>query len=176
METFGETERDYAFTIVQSGKIKALAALANSDITHEELEYISKNADIMSRLYAFLQSEVDDTNNANSETGEYGENLVFNDLRQKYKQPDNYEVIWSSKKGEARFDFEVRHRGKTVLFVDAKTTMRGISNSDSIPFFMRNSQWEFLPSVEVDVKYLIARVFKKENIIMYLQINTFNLR
>lgn len=174
MDTFGEIERDYAFTIVQSGKIKALAALAESDITPEELEYISKNPEAMSRLYALLQSEIDDKQNANSETGEYGENLVFNDLRQKYKQSDSYEVIWSSKKGEARFDFEVKHKGRTVLFVDAKTTMRGISNSDSIPFFMRNSQWDFLPTIEIEVKYLIARVFKKENAIKYLQINTYN--
>lgn len=174
MDTFGEIERDYAFTIVQSGKIKALAALADSDISPEELEYISKNPEAMSRLYALLQSEIDDKQNANSETGEYGENLVFNDLRQKYKQPEGYEVIWSSKKGEARFDFEVKHKGRTVLFVDAKTTMRGISNSDSIPFFMRNSQWDFLPTIEIEVKYLIARVFKKENAIKYLQINTYN--
>jgi len=174
MDTFGENERDYAFTIVQSGKIKALAALAESDITPEELEYISKNPEAMSRLYALLQSEIDDKQNANSETGEYGENLVFNDLRQKYKQSDSYEVIWSSKKGEARFDFEVKHKGRTVLFVDAKTTMRGISNSDSIPFFMRNSQWEFLPKIESDVKYLIARVFKKDETIRYLQIKTIN--
>jgi hypothetical protein len=174
MDTFGEIERDYAFTIVQSGKIKALAALAESDITPEELEYISKNPEAMSRLYALLQSEIDDKQNANSETGEYGENLVFNDLRQKYKQYDSYEVIWASKKGEARFDFEVKHKGRTVLFVDAKTTMKGISNSDSIPFFMRNSQWDFLPTIAIEVKYLIARVFKKENVIKYIQINTFN--
>lgn len=174
MDTFGEIERDYAFTIVQSGKIKALAALAQSDITTEELEYISNNPEAISRLYALLQSEIDDKQNANSETGEYGENLVFNDLRQKYKQSESYEVIWASKKGEARFDFEVKLNGRTFLFVDAKTTMRGISNSDSIPFFMRNSQWNFLPTIEKEVKYLIARVFKNQNSIKYLQINTYS--
>ena len=174
MDTFGEMERDYAFTIVQSGKIKALAALAQSDITPEELEYIGKNPEVMSRFYAYIQSEIDDKQNANSKTGEFGEILVYNDLRLKYKTSDSYEVIWSSKKGEAKFDFAVKHKGKTVLYVDAKTTMRGISNSDSIPFFMSNSQWEFLPTIEIDVKYLIARVFKKEEIIKYLQINTFN--
>jgi hypothetical protein len=174
MDTFGEKEREYAFTIVQSGKIKALAALAESNISPEELEYISKNPDAISRLYALLQSEIDDKENANSEIGEYGESLVFNDLRQKYKSSDSYEVIWASKKGEAKYDFEVKLQAKTVLYVDAKTTMRGISNSDSIPFFMRKSQWEFLPSIELDVKYLIARVYKKDNTIKYLQINTFN--
>jgi hypothetical protein len=174
MDTFGEIERDCAFTILQSGKIKALASLAESDLTTEELEYLSKNPKSMTKLYALLQSEINDKQNANSETGEYGENLIFNDLRQKYKQSDNYEVIWSSKKGETRFDFEVKHKGKTVLYVDAKTTMRGISNSDSIPFFIRNSQWEFLPTIEKEVKYLVARVFKEENVIKYIQINIFN--
>jgi len=174
MDTFGESERDYAFTIVQSGKIKALAALAQSDITPEELEYLGKNPEAISKLYALLQSEIDDKQNANSETGEYGENLVYNDLRLKYKPTDNYEIIWASKKGEAKFDFEVKQKGKTVLYVDAKTTMRGIANSDSIPFFMRNSQWEFLPKIESDVKYLIARVFKKDDTIRYLQIKTIN--
>jgi len=174
MDTFGENDRDYAFTIVQSGKIKALASLAQSNITPEELELIGKNPEVLSRFYALLQSEIDDKQNANSDTGDFGENLVYNDLRNKYKQSDRYEIIWASKKGEAKFDFEVKLKGKTVLYVDAKTTMRGIANSDSIPFFMRNSQWEFLPSIETDVKYLIARVFKTEQIIKYLQINTFN--
>lgn len=176
MDTFGDNERDFAFTIVQSGKMKALATLAASDISSEELEYISKNPKAISKLYTLLQNEIDDKQNANSETGDYGEELVYNDLQNKYKITQNYTVIWASKKGEARFDFEVKQNGKTVLYVDAKTTMRGISNSDSIPFFMRKSQWEFLPEIETpDVKYLIARVFKKENIIKYLQIKTCHL-
>jgi hypothetical protein len=174
MDTFGENEREFAFTIVQSGKMKALAALAQSDITEEELEYLGKNPEVMSKLYALLQSEIDDKQNANSETGNYGEELVYNDLRNKYKQTANYTVIWSSRKGEAKFDFEVKQGEKTVLYVDAKTTMRGIANSDSIPFFMRNSQWEFLPQIESDIKYMIARVFKKDQLIKYLQINTIN--
>jgi hypothetical protein len=174
MDTFGENERDFAFTIVQSGKMKALAALAQSEVTQEELEYLGRNPEAISKLYALLQSEIDDKQNANSETGNYGEELVYNDLRNKYRHTENYSVIWSSKKGEAKFDFEVKQNEKTVLYVDAKTTMRGISNSDSIPFFMRNSQWEFLPKIESDVKYLIARVFKKDETIRYLEIKTIN--
>lgn len=173
MDTFGENDRDYAFAIVQSGKIKALAALAQSGIIPEEIEYISKNPKVMSKFLTFLQSEINDREFANSKTGDFGEDLVYNDLRKKYKQSNGYEIIWASKNGEAKYDFEVKLREKTVLYVDAKTTMRGISNSESIPFFMRNSQWEFLPLIELDVKYLIARVFKKGNIIKYLQINMF---
>lgn len=170
MDTFGDNERDYAFTIVQSGKIKALAALADSEISSEELEYIGNNPHIISKLYELLQNDIDDRENANSETGDFGEKLVYNDLRRKYKESSGYKVIWASKEGEPRFDFEVKLKEKTVLYVDAKTTMRGISNSDSIPFFMRNSQWDFLPTIDTDVKYLIARVFKKDQTIKYLQI------
>lgn len=174
MDSFGDMEMDYAFTIVQSGKIKALSALAESNISPEELEYLSKNPEAISKLYALLQDEIDDMRNADARTGEYGEELVLNDLRRKYKSSNGYEVIWASKNGKAEYDFEVKYRNETVLFVDAKTTMRGIANSDSIPFFMRNSQWNFLPTIGTDVKYLIARVFKADNSIKYLEINSFN--
>jgi hypothetical protein len=50
--------------------------------------------------YMPLQSEIDDKRNANPETGEYGESLVFNDFMKKYKPSDSYEVIWASKKGK----------------------------------------------------------------------------
>lgn len=171
MGAFGESERDYAFSIVQSGKMKALAVLAESGITSEELEYIGQNASILKDFYAFVKSEIDDQKDANSETGNFGEKLVYDDLRKKYPQKKGYTVIWSSKNGESKFDFEIKHSNNTILYVDAKTTMRGFANSNSIPFFMRNSQWEFLPTIGTSVKYLIARVFKSEQIIKYLQIN-----
>jgi len=170
MDSFGENERDYAFTIVQSGKVKALAALAQSEITSEELEYIGNNPHILEKVYEFMQREVDDKKNANLETGDFGEQLVYKDLRTKYKESSGYKVIWASKEGEARFDFEVKLKNETVFYIDAKTTMRGIANSDSIPFFMRNSQWEFLPTIDGTAKYLIARVFKGDQSIKYLQI------
>lgn len=172
MGAFGDNERDYAFSIVKSGKMKALSVLAESGITSEELEYIGKNPEILSRFYALVQSEIDDQSNANLDTGDLGEQLVYSDLRKKYPQAKGYEIIWASKKGEPRFDFEIKLSGKTVFYVDAKTTMRGLANSDSIPFFMRNSQWEFLPTIDASVKYLIARVFKSEQIVKYLQINS----
>ena len=170
MDSFGENERDYAFTIVQSGKVKALAALAESEITSEELEYIGKNPDILTKVYELMQDETNDRDNANLKTGDFGEQLVYKDLRAKYKESSGYKVIWASKEGEARFDFEVKLKGETVFYIDAKTTMRGIANSDSIPFFMRNSQWEFLPTIDETAKYLIARVFKGDQSIKYLQI------
>ncbi len=170
MDTFGDEERDYAFSIVQSGKMKALASLADSSITAEELEYLSSRPEALAKIYALMQEEVDDKEHANSTTGDYGEELVYNDLKQKYPRNEGYEVVWSSKKGEPHFDFEVRHNSKTMMYVDAKTTTRGIANSDSIPFFMRMSQWEFLPTIGEDVRYVIARVFAKGDLIQYMQI------
>jgi hypothetical protein len=55
------------------------------------------------------------------------------------------------------------HDGTVKYYVDAKTTGQGIANSDNVPFFMRMAQWNFLPLQEVRGKYLIARVFKKDN-------------
>lgn len=173
MDSFGDKEREYAFTIVQSGKIKALALLAESNISEEELEYLSENPDALSKLFALLQNEVDDKKNANIETGEIGEKLVYQDLLNKFQKASGFEVIWSSRNGEPRFDFEVKLKGETYLYVDAKTTMRGLSNGDSIPFYMRNSQWEFLPKIENKIKYLIARVFKNGEVIKYLQLDIY---
>ncbi len=47
-------------------------------------------------------------------------------------------------------------------------------NADSIPFFMRNAQWDFLQTKEAKEKYLIARVFlgSETSNIKYININT----
>jgi len=62
---------------------------------------------------------------------------------------------------ENEYDFIVRNRDRSIrYYVDAKTTARGIGNSDNIPFYMRYAQWNFLPREDVQGKYIIARVFK----------------
>ncbi len=171
MDTFGDAERDYAFSIVQSGKIKALAALAESGITSEELELLGNHPEMISQLYVMIQDSVNDRTFADATTGDLGEELVYADLRKKYPRAEGYEVVWAAKQGEPRFDFEVKRNTKTLMYVDAKTTNRGLSNSDSIPFFMRRSQWEFLPTLNESIKYVIARVFKGDGSIYYLQVS-----
>ena len=52
---------------------------------------------------------------------------------------------------------------KTICYYDAKTTSRGLDNADSIPFFLRKSQWLFLNVIAEDTPYYIARVFISDN-------------
>ena len=70
-------------------------------------------------------------------------------------------VEWSK---QNEYDFTIFNSDKTIkYYVDAKTTASGISNSDNVPFFMRTSQWRFLPTDEAKNKYLIARIFKNND-------------
>src|SRR5690606_7443841 len=143
-----------------------------SSLTPAEIEFISNNPDKISSTYAFFQSTIDDRQHANAETGNYGEQLVNDDIKKRFLKTAGFEVIWSSKYGESRFDFEIKEHGKTILYIDVKTTMRGISNSDSVPFFMRRSQWEFLDTLQPDAKYLLARVFREGSKIKYVEISS----
>lgn len=52
-----------------------------------------------------------------------------------------------------------KENNDVVCYCDAKTTKRGVANADSIPFFIRRSQWEFLQTLNEDIPYYIARVF-----------------
>ena len=83
-------------------------------------------------------------------------------------------MIWASKElDEPRYDFEIQLNGEPICYYDAKTTVRGAANADSIPFFMRKSQWEFLQTLNDNKPYYIARVFKGDNgAIKYLQIQS----
>ena len=58
-------------------------------------------------------------------------------------------------------------------YIDVKTTVRGMANADSIPFFMRYSQWNFLDRSESLDKYFLARVFTEGDTfrVKFLKIN-----
>ncbi|WP_165153985.1 sacsin N-terminal ATP-binding-like domain-containing protein [Parabacteroides sp. ZJ-118] len=159
-----ETQREQTLIIAQSGKMEALAELASSDLSNEELTRLIANKDKLPMMLNMLLERVDDKVHANSQTGNWGEELVYKDLLVKYPRNQGYHVIWASKDyDEPRYDFEVKKGEQTICFCDAKTTMRGVANSDSIPFFMRKSQWLFLQELECDIPYYIARVFNGDN-------------
>ena len=167
-----------ALGIAQSGKMSALSKLGNSDLTVEQLSELANKAHLIEAILLALQEEVDDESFANEDTGNIGEQLVFDDLKKKFPEFQGYKVIWSSKENhEARFDFELLYKEETKFYIDAKTTVRGMANSDSIPFFMRKSQWNFLSTDAAAEKYVIARVFLKDasQKINYLSINLKNL-
>jgi hypothetical protein len=82
-------------------------------------------------------------------------------------------VCWASKdRDEPCYDFEITKNGQPYCYCDAKTTRRGIANADSIPFFMRKSQWTFLSNLDDCIPYYVARVFVEDgNKIKYLRIS-----
>lgn len=167
-----ESQREQALTIAQSGKMEALAELASSNLSNEELARLAIYKDRLSEVFSLLLHSVDDKTYANANTGNTGEEIVYNDLLMKYPKRDGYEVIWTSKESdEPCYDFEIRKSGLTICYCDAKTTQRGIANADSIPFFMRRSQWNFLSKLDDNIPYYIARVFQGDNgKIIYLQV------
>ena len=169
-----DTQREQALTIAQSGKMEALAKLASSELTSEEFNLLVANIKKLPAALGLLGDKVDDRIFADSETGDIGEELVYKDLLQKYPKTKGYTVEWSSRdKNEACYDFEIIYNGTTICYYDAKTTTRGLSNSDSIPFFLRKSQWKFLNQLPEDKAYYIARVFIGDNgNIQYVRIIT----
>lgn len=147
-------DRDSIFDIIQSGQsLEALAKVAKSSLTTEQLNTLAENPELFGRFLAWLNSKQKD--NPNEELGDIGEEFVYFYLCNLF---GNDNVEWSK---QNEFDFRVFNIDKsTRYYIDAKTTSYGISNSDNVPFYMRTSQWNFLPKEEVKNKYLIARVFK----------------
>jgi hypothetical protein len=152
--------------------MEALAELASSNLSNEELARLAIYKDRLSEVFSLLLHSVDDKTHANANTGNTGEEIVYNDLLMKYPKREGYEVVWASKESdEPCYDFEIRKSGQTICYCDAKTTQRGIANADSIPFFMRRSQWNFLSKLDDNIPYYIARVFQGDNgKIIYLQV------
>lgn len=156
-------QREHALIIAQSGKMEALAKIASSDLTNEELQMIVANSDKLQMALSMLSERVDDREFANSDTGNSGEEIVYKDLLQKYPRTKGFKVVWASKeKDEPCYDFEIFKNEKIYCYCDAKTTSRGLANADSIPFFMRKSQWDFLETLDDETPYIIARVFMKD--------------
>jgi hypothetical protein len=161
-----DTDRENAFIIVQSGKMETLAKIAQSDISNKDLQLLAENVDEFRAFLAwksntsnlgFLTDVVDDTTFADGKTGLEGESFVYAILVAKFGEQN---VEWSSQQGEHQYDFKVFNiDGSVRYFIDVKTTKRGMANSDSIPFFMRYSQWNFLDRTESLDKYFLARVF-----------------
>lgn len=143
------------------------------------LQLISKitsrcSESMLNRILEGLEAVVDDEKFANLEEGNYGEEIVWQDLQRKYPLIEGYNIIWASRdNGEPRYDFRIEKYDKIICYYDAKTTSRGIDNADSIPFFMRKSQWLFLENLSEDTPYFIARVFlENNNQIRYIRVSS----
>ena len=172
-----EVQREQALVIAQSGKMEALANLASSDLTDEEINLIIANIKRLPTALTMLNAKIDDKEFADSNEGDIGEEIVYKDLLLKYPRTKGYTIVWASRdRNEPCYDFEILKNGQPYAFCDAKTTRRGIANSDSIPFFMRMSQWHFLQELDDSLPYFIARVFIKDGgRIKYIRISRTSL-
>jgi hypothetical protein len=169
-----EEERNQSLKIVRSGKMAYLSLLAESDLSGEDIKYLADNIEKLRSVICHNTDVVDDKMYADSEEGDYGEQIVWKELQKKYPSENGYKVIWASRYlGEPRYDFRIEKDNKTICFYDAKTTSRGLDNADSIPFFLRKSQWIFLNVIDEDTPYYIARVFIADgNLVRYIKIST----
>jgi hypothetical protein len=169
-----DEERNQSLKIIRSGKMESLSILAESDLTEDEIRSVADNINIFRSLLVQIQDKVDDKTFANQEEGDWGESVVWEDLKQKYTEKEGYNVVWASRdESKPEYDFRIERGDEIVCYCDAKTTSRGLGNSDSIPFFMRKSQWLFLSELEKDIPYYIARVFVSDNnAIRYMRISS----
>ncbi len=160
-------ELEYAFDIEISGKSEVLAKLANSSLSENELEIIADNPELVSNFIEWLNSKQED--NPDEELGNIGEEFLYHQLCQIFGEN---RVLWEDK---SEYDFRVLEKDLTTTkyFIDAKTTGKGIANSDNVPFFMRTAQWAFLDKQQASDKYIIARIFKNGGTIdvKYLKLN-----
>jgi len=159
-----EEERNQSLKIVRSGKMEYLSLLAESDLSGEDIKFLADNIEKVRSAICHKTDMVDDKTYADSEEGDYGEQIVWKELQKKYPSKNGYKVIWASRDlREPRYDFKIEKDNKTICYYDAKTTSRGLDNADSIPFFLRKSQWLFLNVIDEDTPYYIARVFISDN-------------
>lgn len=159
-----EEERNQSLKIVRSGKMESLSLLADSDLSGDDIKYVAENIDKLRSIICHRKDVVDDKLYANLEEGDDGEIIVWQELQKKYPSNQGFKVIWASKDlGEPKYDFRIEKEDKIICYYDAKTTSRGLDNADSIPFFMRKSQWLFLNVLREDTPYYIARVFLADN-------------
>lgn len=166
LQTQSSKDRSNTFDILLSGKSDALAELARSGLSKDEIRVLSKQAKQVKKILDYLNRSIPDL--PYEDLGEAGEQIVFNDLCQKFGE-NNVECV---KKDS--HDFEVMDPGGVVkMYVDAKTTGKGMANADNVPFYMRMAQWNFLPGKD---NYYIARLFKQEMSIKYLKIQDFTTK
>lgn len=177
VDMLSEIQREQALVIAQSGMMEPLSVLASSNLTQEEMQLIVANIKRLPDALSLLTNTIDDKKFADATEGDFGEEIVYKDLIAKYPKVKGYNVCWASKeKGECCYDFEITHNGQPFCYCDAKTTRKGIANADSIPFFMRKSQWNFLHSLSETTPYYIARVFMNDGgAIKYIRITETNI-
>ncbi len=90
-------------------------------------------------------------------TGLFGEEIVYKELVAKFGES---RVNWLNKGGESyrEYDFEILNQSNQVLYyIDAKATTTGEISGDTVPIYIRTSEWDFMQKCKDN--YIIARVY-----------------
>ena len=158
---------EYAFDIEISGKSQVLAKIAKSNLTKEQLAKIAENTELVTSFINWVNDK--DKDNPDEELGNTGEGILHSRLRQIFGKD---RVLWEDK---SEYDFRILETDldKTKYYIDAKTTGKGIANTENVPFYMRTAQWNFLDKEQAFDKYVIARVYRNgsEFDVKYVKIN-----
>ena len=156
-----------AFDIEISGKSQVLAKIAKSNLTKEQLEKIAENLELVAPFINWVNHK--DKDNPNEELGDIGEKFLYPRLCEIFEKN---RVLWEDK---PEYDFRILEADldKTKYYIDAKTAGKGIANIETVPFYMRTAQWNFLNKEQAFDKYVIARVYKNgsEFDVKYVKIN-----
>ena len=158
---------EYAFDIEISGKSQVLAKIAKSNLTEKQLEKIAENLELVTPFINWVNHK--DEDNPDEGLGNIGEDFLYSRLCQIFGKK---RVLWEDK---PEYDFRILETDsdKTKYYIDAKTTGKGIANTEKVPFYMRTAQWNFLDKEQAFDKYVIARVYKNDSgfDVKYVKIN-----
>ena len=99
--------------------------------------------------------EEDDSYKYNCETGDRGEEIVYNDLKNSKFEG---KLTWTNQKGESfsPYDFAIENGGKKV-YIDSKATICDKNDAPG-PIISANEE-EFINNLKPNEKYIIARVY-----------------
>ena len=99
--------------------------------------------------------EEEDSYEFNCETGEIGEEIVYNDIK---KLKHKGKIEWMNKDCESfkPYDFIIK-KGNKIIYIDAKSTVCEKFN-DPLPIISQNEE-EFIFNLMPNERYYIARVY-----------------
>jgi Domain of unknown function (DUF3883) len=107
------------------------------------------------------QERPPETLKPDGDTGRFGEELVYRELVQKFGKN---RVKWLNEGGEtySKYDFEILNSNNSIMFyIDAKATTTNEISGDTVPIYIRQSEWQFMQ--ECDNNYIIARVYNAKS-------------
>ena len=100
-------------------------------------------------------------------TGRFGEEFVYKELVEMFGES---RVNWLNEGGESyrEYDFEIFNQNNQVLYyVDAKATTTGEVSGDTVPIYIRISEWDFMQKCKDN--YIIARVYNAKSPTAYVK-------